>query len=86
MLLNSVNIDEIGYTRNGDSKWEAVSNPGNPKKYWSLEVRKSKNRDGITLSIDGELDAGLSVIYNVNTKGFGDGPSEDNIVQVTELD
>lgn len=86
MLLNEVMIDGIYYTRNGDSKFEVVSIPGNPKKYWTIDVRKSNNRDGITLNTDGQLDFALTVQYNINTKGFGDGAKNDNIVQVTEID
>ena len=85
-LLNNVMIDGIGYTRNADSKFESQRTPGQPRAYWSLEIREAENRDGVTLSTTGSIDQGLVVISNINTKGFGDGAGANNIVQVNTID
>lgn len=85
MLLTSTSIDGLGFTRNADAQFEKIDVPGWPMKYWSLEIREANNRDSVTLTTDGELNSDLTVVYNINTKAFGDG-SEDNIVQVTEID
>ena len=85
LLLTDTNIDGLGFTRNGDAQFEKVDVPGWPMKYWTIEIREAKNRDSVTLGTDGELNSDLTVIYNINTKAFGDG-SEDNVVQVTVID
>jgi hypothetical protein len=86
LLLSDCTIDGIGYARNLEAKFEAQSTSGNPKRWWAIEIRESKNRDGITLTTDGVLDENLTVVYNINTKAFGDGPGADNIVEVTIID
>jgi hypothetical protein len=85
MLLTNTKIDGLAYTRNADAQFEKVDVPGWPMKYWALEIREAQNRDSVTLDINGELNSDLTVVYNINTRAFGDG-SEDNIVQVTEID
>jgi hypothetical protein len=85
MLLTDTSIDGLAYTRNADAQFEKIDVPGWPMKYWTLEIREASNRDTVTLNTDGELNSDLTVVYNINTKAFGDG-SEDNIVQVTEID
>lgn len=85
MLLTSTKIDGLAYTRNADAQFEKTDVPGWPMKYWSLEIREAANRDSVTLDVNGELNSDLTVVYNINTRAFGDG-SEDNIVQVTEID
>jgi hypothetical protein len=86
LLFSDTKIDGIGYTRNVDAKFEMQSVPGNPKRWWSIDIREKDNRDGITLSTDGTLDEDITVVYNINTKGFGDGPGSNNIVHVTKID
>ena len=86
MLLNRVKIDGVYYTRDANATWEKISTPGQPKKYWSLQIREAQNRDGVTLNTDGTLDGDIVVVYNINTKGFGDGNNTDNIIEVTKID
>lgn len=85
LLLTNTSIDGLAFTRNGDAQFEKVDVPGWPMKYWTIEIREANNRDSVTLGTDGELNSDLTVVYNINTKAFGDG-SEDNIVQITEID
>jgi hypothetical protein len=85
MLLTDTKIDGRAFTRNADAQFEKVDVPGWPMKYWTLDVREAQNRDSSTLSINGELNSNLTVVYNIDTKAFGDG-SEDGVVQVTEVD
>jgi hypothetical protein len=86
LLLSDTKIDGIGYTRNVDAKFEVQSVLGNPRRWWAIDIRESSNRDGITLTTDGVLDENITVVYNIDTKGFGDGAGSSNIVQVTKID
>ena len=87
LLLTSTKIDGVDYTRDTDAKMESVVTPGTPLKYWSIVIRPAENRDGLSVSTDGTLDGGLTVVYNINTKSFGDGSGQnDNTVQVTDVD
>jgi hypothetical protein len=86
MLLNQVSIDGEYFSRNSDAKMEKITSPGTPLKFWNLQIRPGKNRDGISVGTDGQLDDQLTVVYNINTKAFGDGAGSDNIVQVEKVD
>lgn len=84
-LLNSTRYDGTHYTRNQDAKLEVNSAPGNPQRWWSLEIREADNRQGITLNTNGLLDENITVVYNIETKAFGDGSGQGGVVQVTKV-
>jgi hypothetical protein len=86
ILLDNVLCDGLGITRNGDKEFSRIDIPGVARKFWTLEIREAKNRDGITLSTDGALDANVTVEYNINTKGFGIGDNGDNVVIIQTID
>lgn len=79
---NKTFVDGLQMTRNESAELEAVVFPGSPLKYWSIDVRESLNKDGISVPITDSGDqAELTVEYNIKTKAFGDG-SPDSIVQI----
>lgn len=85
-LMSECKADGLAITRNSDSKFERISIPGYAMSYYNLKVREKYNRDGVFLDVNGDLDKNITVVYNVNTKGFGDGSGGDQIVQVTHID
>lgn len=83
---NKTFIDGLQMTRNDGANMESTVFPGSPLKYWTLDIRESLNKDGITVpTTDNGDQSELTVEYNIETKAFGDG-SPDNIVQVIEVD
>lgn len=84
MLLTDTSIDGWYYTRNGDAKWERTNFPGQPKEYWSLDIRYTDNRDGITLSTDGTVDQNISIVYNIQANAFGENSGVSNVLQVEQ--
>jgi hypothetical protein len=86
LILDNTSCDGLGITRNLDKEFTRVDVPGWPMKYWILEIREAKNRDGVTLTTTGELDQNVTVEYNINTNGFGDGDKGDNVVVIPLID
>lgn len=87
-LLNKVLYDGEQYSRDSDAKWEPINIPGSPLKFSSVQIRPSKNRDGITVSTDGSINdpTALTVVYDIETNAFGDGAGSSNVVRVTKVD
>lgn len=83
LLLTNTSIDGLEFTRNADSKFEKVSVPGWPMSFYTIKLREKSNRDGAFQNVSGTLDDDITVVYNINTTGFGDGGS---VVQVTKID
>lgn len=56
--------------------------------FWSLLIRQSTNRDSSTLTVDGQLNKSIAVIYNIETKFFGDlsGQVSSNIIQIEKIE
>ena len=77
-------IDGWNYTRNGDAKWDRTNFPGQPKEYWSLDIRYSDNRDGITLATDGTVDQNISIVYNIDAAAFGENSGVSNVIQIQQ--
>lgn len=85
MLLSDVKIDGKYFTRNGEAKFEKTDIPGWPMKPWKLKIRDKFNSDVISMTTTGDLDSNLTIEYQINTKNFGDGAGNDNIVQVEKI-
>jgi hypothetical protein len=88
-LLNKVLYDGQQFSRDADAKWEAINIPGSPLKFSSIQIRPSKNREGISQANDGSgINSGtaLTVVYNIDTAAFGDGAGSSNVVHVTKVD
>lgn len=83
---NKTYVDGVQMSRDESANLEAVTTPGTPLKYWTLDVRESVNADGIVVPVTpGGDPAELTVEYNIQTKAFGDG-SPDGIVQIIEVE
>jgi hypothetical protein len=87
-LLNTVLYDGEQFSRDSDAKWEAINIPGSPLKFSSIQIRPSKNRDGISVGTDGTVNDGtaLTVVYDIETNAFGDGAGSSNVVRVIKVD
>jgi hypothetical protein len=83
LLLSTCKIDGFAYTRDADAKWEVTQVNGSPKKYWTIDIREAKASEGITVNTDGQQDENITVVYNINTKAFG---QSDSTVQVTKVE
>jgi hypothetical protein len=84
LLLSTCKIDGIAYTRDADAKFEVETVNGSPKKFWAIDIREAKTSEGISLNTDGQLDENITVVYNISTKGFGDG--SNGTVEVIKID
>lgn len=71
MLLDTVLIDGDQYTRDGEAQIEKQTYPGQPKEYLSLDIRKAKNEDGITLNTLGQLAGPQQAGYLIDSLAFG---------------
>jgi hypothetical protein len=87
-LLNTVLYDGEQFSRDSDAKWEPINIPGSPLKFSSIQIRPSKNRDGISVGTDGTINDGtaLTVVYDIETNAFGDGAGASNVVRVIKVD
>lgn len=85
MLLSDVKIDGKYFTRNGDAKFERGDVPGWPMNPWKLKIRDKFNLDAMSFTTTGDLDANLTIEYQINTANFGDGAGASNIVQVEKI-
>jgi len=89
-MLDSVTIDGFAYTLDKDAKLEAIDIIGSPFSFWTIPIREANNLAGIAIDAEGENVTELTVVYNVNTKGFSSNQSpanqQDTIIQVTEVE
>lgn len=84
MLLDTTVIEGVQWSRNGaDAKWEKNATPGNPLKYWSLEIREAKNSDGIS-GLPSDDTSDILLVYNIENSGFGSDSGDTTVTQVTE--
>lgn len=86
MLLNSVAIEGIDYSLDEGAEWEETFTPGNPKKYWKAEIRKTSNIDGIQANASGiDTDVSMMVTMDANVVGpnaMNEGTQEPDIIQI----
>lgn len=74
--LDTVLIDGDQYTRDGEAQWEKQNFPGQPKEYLSLDIRRAKNIDAITLNTSGQLTSDMEGGYTLDPQAFGAGPTQ----------
>lgn len=74
--LNTVLIDGDQYTRDADAQWEQQTTPGQPKAYMTLDIRRAKNIDAITMNTSGQLTSDMSGGYTLDPTAFGAGPGQ----------
>lgn len=88
LQLNGCKIEGEGYSLNeGVTEPEEIFIEGNPKKYYKIEIRPSKNEFGISVNADG-IDTDSSIIATVDAEAFGpnalnlSGTTDPNITDV----
>ena len=82
---DSVLLDGKAFTRNDGAKLESNGDPLIPLRGWSLEVRESKARTGLTFENNIPQDNNIVVIYNIEDSFFGDlGTNQTTIISKTE--
>jgi hypothetical protein len=86
-LCSTVNIDGRQYVANDGAKMEPSREELYPLTGWALEVRPARARSSKLLELD-EPDGTSSVLYNIQTHGFGGITTEagDNVVQIINND
>lgn len=83
MLLDTLFIEGVQYSINEGSEWEEVFIEGNPKKYWKIDIRPSKNIDGISATASG-FASSSTMLITTDANYFG--PNVNNASLTTETD
>lgn len=87
MLLSTVNIDGVQYSRDKDAKIDLTTFPGTLKKYAKLSIREAKNRYGITVSgTNTGNEISTNIIYNIDGNAFGNNTGTNDVIQVEITD
>lgn len=90
LMLDTLTIDGVAYTVDKDAQLEAIETQGAPMAFWTVRIREANNRAGIAIDADGMVEAPLTVVYNIQTKGFSSNLSpadqNDTIISVTEIE
>jgi hypothetical protein len=87
LYLQTVLLDGKQFTRVPKEKWDATLKiEGWPMYAYKLPILPSENADAVVATTTGALEGGdLTVMYNIETDGFGNGSAGSNVVQVTTL-
>jgi len=80
--LDTVFIDGNQYTRDADAQWEKQNFPGQPKEYMTLDIRRAKNIDAITLNTSGQLTSDMLGGYTLDPAAFGQSLDGQDLIQV----
>lgn len=90
LMLDTLTIDGVAYTVDKDAQLEAIETPGAPMAYWTVRIREANNRAGIAIDADGMVESPLTVVYNIQTKGFSSNQSPSDqtstIIQVESVE
>ncbi len=85
LLLETCEIDGIGFTRSNEAKFEEEEFSGWPMSSWKLKVRQSTNKFGSSLTTDGSVDDQMLVTYPIDVSLFGDG-NNDGTITITDFE
>jgi len=83
LLMDETKVDGEGFSLNEGAEWETVFTKGAPKKLQKIEIRPSRNVDGISVTAAG-IDLDNSLIVSVNPQSFG--PNVTNASGTTDTD
>lgn len=91
LLLNTVKIDGTLYSIDKDARLEMKEIPGSPYAFWTIPIREKNNMEGIEIDASGVNDNEITVIYNINTKGFTSDKNpvvnqQDGILQIENIE
>lgn len=81
LLLNRVELEGVGITRNSDAKIEVTERSGYPLNYYAIDIRRSQNASGLVLD-DNNIPAPTGIsLYTYDATAFGqaDGVINGNI-------
>lgn len=82
---DTVLLDGKAFTRNEGAKLEANGETNSALRGWSLELRESKAREGVTVENNIPQDNSIVVIYNIEDSFFGDlGNNQTTIITKTD--
>lgn len=86
MTLNNVKSEGLGIAPELNAEWDEIQTPGQPRKYWTLEIRPNANIDGVEINEPTTEDS--SIIVSLNASVFGpnaqnQGTQEPDITNVT---
>ncbi|MDF2189280.1 hypothetical protein [Paraflavitalea sp. CAU 1676] len=84
---STVLIDGKQFVASEGAELEAITEEEYPLAGWSLDVRPAKASAKKRFEVDGNIDGALTVVYNIEGKGFGTmtGSASTNIIQIQSL-
>ncbi len=87
LTLDETYVDGFKIARTSD-EFEVERIPGRADAFWTLPIRASLNRMGNTLTVDGELNKAVAVIYQIDNSYFADlsGQVSANVIQITNVE
>jgi hypothetical protein len=80
--LDTVFIDGNQYTRDADAQWEKQNFPGQAKEFMSLDIRRAKNIDAITMNTSGQLTSDMPGGYTLDPAAFGQSLAGQDLIEV----
>lgn len=91
ILLSSFKIEGISYAVEDGEKFEEVASvEGVPTNPWGINVRQVTNSLGLDIDASGTGESPITVVYNINTKGFSTTASpanqQDSLIQVVDIE
>lgn len=88
LLMDGCTLDGEGYTLNEGAQFEEVFTEGSPLKMQKIDIRPTKNLNGINVAAAG-VDSDSSLVVSVNPQSFGpnvsnsSGTTETDLIQIT---
>jgi hypothetical protein len=83
MDLDTVFIDSVQITRDGDAEFNWQTWPGQPKVMGTIDVRRAKNSYANILNTAGQLTDDMSGGYTIESAAFGQSLNGQNLIQTT---
>jgi hypothetical protein len=88
LLMDGCTLDGEGFTLNEGAQFEEVFTEGSPLKMQKIDIRPTKNLNGINVVAAG-VDSDSSLVVSVNPQSFGpnvsnsSGTTETDLIQIT---
>jgi len=84
ICCSSFSIDGKYFTKSQDADWEPIEEDGYSMKGWTVELRELRNRASRIYENNVALDAVVTAVVNVDSKGFGNSNS-GSLTAITEI-
>lgn len=87
LTLDETYVDGFKIARTAE-EFEVQRIEGRADAFWTIPIRASLNRMGNTLTVDGELNQSVAVIYQIDSAYFADlsGQVSSNVIQVEKVE